>query len=219
MEFDTEIFKEDKKILVPSKEDIAAYATYITCACKMENEIPVIALIYIERLLRKTGILVNKYNWKRFLLICLCVASKVWDDDSLENIHFPKVMSDVSVYMVNKLEQIFLDLFLNYDLVIKGSEYAKYYFILHSLLDDLRNESQLPPKGDKAKTKKERKEWAEFPLKSAIPADKMANLQRNAAKAEVYLKEQYQIKMIKALGDKFQDKAQKDKVKKFDMTF
>lgn len=104
MEFDTEVFREDKKIVVPSQEDIAAYATYITCACKMENEIPVIALIYIERLLRKTGILVNKYNWKRITLMCLCVASKVWDDDSLENIHFPKVMSDVSIHMINKLE-------------------------------------------------------------------------------------------------------------------
>ena len=104
MQFDTEVFDEDKKVIVPSADDISAYATYITVACKMENEIPVIALVYIERLLKKTGVLINKYNWKRFLLVCLCVASKVWDDDSLENIHFPKVMSDVSIHMINKLE-------------------------------------------------------------------------------------------------------------------
>ena len=102
----------------------------MTIASKMENESPIIAMVYIERILFKTGILINKYNWKRFLVICLCVASKVWDDDSLENIHFPKVMSDVSLLMINKLEQIFLDLFLNYDLIVKGSEYAKYYFIV-----------------------------------------------------------------------------------------
>lgn len=104
MEFDDEIYHEDCDVIEPSSEDIAAYCKYVTIASKMENETPIIALIYIERILMKTGILINKYNWKRILVICLCVASKVWDDDSLENIHFPKVMSDVSLLMINKLE-------------------------------------------------------------------------------------------------------------------
>ena len=104
MEFDNEIYHEDIDVIEPSSEDIAAYCKYVTIASKMENETPVIALVYIERILIKTGILINKYNWKRILVICLCVASKVWDDDSLENIHFPKVMSDVSLLMINKLE-------------------------------------------------------------------------------------------------------------------
>lgn len=141
MEYDTEVFREDKKVIVPCQDDITAYATFVVTSCKMENEVPVIALIYIERLLRKTGILLNKFNWKRILLVCMCVASKVWDDDSLENVHFPKVMADVSLLMINKLEQIFLDIFLNYDLVIKGSEYAKYYFLLNSLAAELRDKA------------------------------------------------------------------------------
>lgn len=95
------MFNEDIQLLEPSAEDIAAYCKYVTIASKMENETPIIALVYIERLLKKTGILINKYNWKRFLLTTLCIASKVWDDDSLENVHFPKVMSDVTVNMVN----------------------------------------------------------------------------------------------------------------------
>jgi len=104
MEVETECFDEDLYLYEPSWEDIAAYAKYVTVASKMENETPIIALVYIERILKKTGILVNKYNWKRILLVCLCVASKVWDDDSLENVHFPKVMADVSLLMLNKLE-------------------------------------------------------------------------------------------------------------------
>jgi len=75
--------------LDPSADDIANYCKYVTLSCKMENEIPLIAMVYIERILRKCGLLVNSFNWKRLLLICLCIASKVWDDDSLENIHFP----------------------------------------------------------------------------------------------------------------------------------
>lgn len=132
MDVELDAFEETMQIYDPSHEDIAAYAKYVTIASKMENEAPIIALVYIERILHKTGILVNKYNWKRILLICLCVASKVWDDDSLENVHFPKVMADVNLIMLNKLEKIFLDLFLDYDVVVKGSEYAKYYFILRT---------------------------------------------------------------------------------------
>ena len=70
----------------------------------MENETPIIALIYLERLLRKAQILVNKFNWKRFTLSTMCIASKVWDDDSLENVHFPQVMPEVNVTMINQLE-------------------------------------------------------------------------------------------------------------------
>ena len=141
MDVESSTFDEDMEIYDPSEEDIAAYGKYVTIASKMENEAPIIALVYIERILLKTGILVNKYNWKRILLVCLCVASKVWDDDSLENVHFPKVMADVSLVMLNTLEKTFLDLFLNYDLVVKGSEYAKYYFIMRTLAVDLQNES------------------------------------------------------------------------------
>ena len=104
LEFDSEIHNEDMQILDPSEDDIAAYCKYVTVASKMENETPIIALIYVERLLKKTGILITKWNWKRILLVCLCVASKVWDDDSLENIHFPRVMADVTLLMINKLE-------------------------------------------------------------------------------------------------------------------
>lgn len=141
MDCETGEFDHDMEIYDPTANDVAAYGKYVTIASKMENESPIIALVYIERILQKTGILVNKYNWKRILLVCLCVASKVWDDDSLENVHFPKVMADVTLVMLNKLEKVFLDLFLNYDLVVKGSEYAKYYFIMRTLANDLRNES------------------------------------------------------------------------------
>lgn len=86
---------------MPSENDIYEYCKYVTSSSKMENEIPIICLVYIERLLTKTGLLLNKENWKRLTLISLCIGSKIWDDDSLENVHFPKVMPDVSSKMIN----------------------------------------------------------------------------------------------------------------------
>ena len=135
MTYDEEIFNEDMFVPMPTERYVADYCKYVTISCKMENEIPIVCLVYLEKLLLNTGILLNKYNWRRFTLICLCLASKIWDDDSLENVHFPKVMSDVTNFEINKLEQLFLE-FIDYKLVIKGSEYAKYYFILRNLADD-----------------------------------------------------------------------------------
>ena len=86
----------------------------------MEKEIPLLSLAYIERLLSKVGILMNHWNWRRILLVTLIVGSKVWDDDSLENIHFPKVIHDITLREVNSLEKIFLE-FLDFDLAIKVS--------------------------------------------------------------------------------------------------
>ena len=47
------------------------------------------------------------------LLCCLVLASKIWDDDSLENIHFPKVMPNVTTKEINLIEQAFIE-FLDY---------------------------------------------------------------------------------------------------------
>lgn len=85
MEYDAEILNLDYSVRQPTEAHIVDYCKYVTISCKMENEIPIIALIYVERLLLTTGILLNKYNWQRMLLCCLCLASKIWDDDSLEN--------------------------------------------------------------------------------------------------------------------------------------
>jgi len=142
MQYDTEII--DYKMVIENigEEEIADYCKYVVIACKMENEIPVIALIYLEKLMLSTGILLTRYNWQRIIMICLILASKIWDDDSLENHHFPKVMSDVTVNEINKLEQAFLE-FIDYKLVVKGSEYAKYYFIMRTLAESIIKDDQL----------------------------------------------------------------------------
>jgi len=134
------VFCEDYFVVDPSETEIADYCKYVTISCKMETEIPVVCLIYLEKLLLNTGILLNKYNWRRLTLICLCLASKIWDDDSLENVHFPKVMRDVTNFEINKLEQVFLE-FIDYKLVIKSGQYAKYYFILRTLSNEVNSDN------------------------------------------------------------------------------
>lgn len=125
---ETLTFKNTK----PTEEEIYLYVKYVVLSSKMEKEIPIMALIYIERMINKVGILINHWNWRWIVLITLIEGSKVWDDDTLENKHFPRVMGDVTLREINELEKVFLEL-LGFDLYIKGSEYAKYYFILRTL--------------------------------------------------------------------------------------
>ena len=123
------VLTEEEKDLIYNLqfEDIFNYIKYVAFKSKMEAEIPIISLIYIEKLLRKWGVLVNIYNWRRIVLTTLWIGSKIWDDDSLENVHFPKVMPDVSLKEISQLEKTFLGL-IGYDVIIKGTEYAKCYF-------------------------------------------------------------------------------------------
>lgn len=51
-------------------------------------------------------------------------------------------MPDVSLKLINQLEKSFLE-FVDYDLVVKGSEYAKYYFILRTLADEIKLETPM----------------------------------------------------------------------------
>jgi hypothetical protein len=105
-------FEEDRlqpvPVVAPSLEEIYYYCKYVIISGRMEKEIPILCLVYIERFLTKTGILMNHTNWKRLTLISLILASKIWDDDSLENVHFPQVLPDISLKEISSLEKVFL---------------------------------------------------------------------------------------------------------------
>lgn len=97
-------------------------------------------------------------------------------------------MPDIHLKMINKLEHQILE-FIDYDLVVKGSEYAKYYFILRTLAAELEENNSPYPQYHGLK---KQPEWNEFPLKGPISAEKMIELQRNSAKAEIFLKERHE---------------------------
>lgn len=52
------------ELIPPTFELLYSYARYVVIASKMEKEIPIIALVYLERLLERTGILMNNLNWR-----------------------------------------------------------------------------------------------------------------------------------------------------------
>merc|ERR1712061_401820 len=60
------------------------------------------------------------------------LASKVWDDESFENIEFAQLCPLYTLDEINAFERIFLKV-VGYNMSVKGSEYAKTYFLLRTL--------------------------------------------------------------------------------------
>jgi hypothetical protein len=151
---------------IPSKEVIQNFCKNVIISSKMEKEVPVISLVYIERLLIKSQFGLSRYNWKKILFTALVLASKIWDDESFENENFAKAFNQYKTSDINKMERIFLA-FIDYNLYISSQEYAKYYFVLRSFV---------------SKSKKS------FPLRP-LDLKTIIYLQRNSNKAERALRE------------------------------
>ena len=138
----------------------------------MEKEIPILCLVYLERFFTTTGILMTGRNWRRLTLISLILASKIWDDDSLENQHFPQVLSEITIKEVVGIEAVFLQM-IDFSLNIRGAEYAKYYFILKTLAANFSSSLPMGP----------------------ISIGEMSKLQNNTVKAESELRDKYMMKL------------------------
>lgn len=81
-------------------------------------------------------------------------------------------MSDVTLKEISGLEQIFLRL-IDFDLVIRGAEYAKYYFILKTFAKDFCSVLPMGPLG----------------------VEHMRKLQNNTLKAESDLRDKYKMRL------------------------
>ena len=117
---------------IPDPQSIFEFCANIMILTKMEKEVIIISLIYIERLIFNTGFIINSRNWRKTIFTSLIIASKIWDDDSLENIHYSQVFTHLKIGEINLLERTFLEL-INYKVFVKFSEYIKYYFAIKNL--------------------------------------------------------------------------------------
>ena len=101
------------------------------CA-KFSPECLIIALVYINRLIAFTGLPLQPTNWRPLVLVSLLVAQKVWDDKYLSNLDFAFIYPFFSSQEINVLEKKFLEL-IQYNVAIKSTLYARYYFELRAL--------------------------------------------------------------------------------------
>jgi hypothetical protein len=123
---------------VPAEDNIYNFFSIIFRTAQLESECIIIALIYMERLLKETNdrFVVNHCNWRSVVFICLVVASKVWDDLSMWNSDFGEILPDYNLERLNALELCLLEV-LKYNMKVPPAQYAKYYFIIRSLINEM----------------------------------------------------------------------------------
>jgi hypothetical protein len=140
-----EEFDELRKAMLretPTMENIYEFMKALYDCAKFSPECCIICLVYINRMIGFTNMPLHPTNWRPLVLCSLVISQKVWDDKYLSNADFAFIYPFFKNEEINKLETKFLEI-LQYNVVVKASLYAKYYFELRSLY---KNESEFPMK-------------------------------------------------------------------------
>jgi len=145
---------------VPTLDDITNFYRDVFRRAQMESDCIIMSLIYVERLIKNTdgGLRPRPSNWRSLLFSSMILSSKVWDDLSMWNADFSQTCPagvKFSLQRINELELAVLNA-LDYKVKVPASEYAKYYFLLRSMLiksglggDDMNNMTPLDVEGAK----------------------------------------------------------------------
>ena len=122
-----EVAADSLKREIPTTGQVEYIIRHIFKTGQLSVDCNIIALVYIDRLLA-TGMSITVRNWRPILVIAMILASKVWDDLSMINEDFSTFLP-FSLSELNKWEVKYLNA-LSFNVRVKASEYAKYYFDL-----------------------------------------------------------------------------------------
>ncbi|KAJ3357746.1 hypothetical protein GGF32_000896 [Allomyces javanicus] len=120
----------------PTLDMINTYLLSIFEAALLGSEIAIIMLVYLERMLMNTRLTLFSANWARMTLGALLLASKVWDDQAVWNVDYCNIFPDAQVSDFNELERFYIEA-LHFNVSVKASLYARYYFALHDRFDSI----------------------------------------------------------------------------------
>lgn len=112
------------------KISIFDYLLRIQKYSNIENSSFIIALIYIDRICTKKGIILTKYNIHRILFTAILIAAKYNEDIIYDNLYYSKI-AGVEIKELLVLENTFLnyidfELFISNDIYKQYSEYLNY---------------------------------------------------------------------------------------------
>ena len=122
----------------PTLDEITMFYRDVFGRAQMETDCIIMTIIYVERLIKATDgwLRPRTTNWRSILFSCMVLSSKVWDDLSMWNADFSQTSPagvEFTLRRVNELELEVLSA-LKYKVKVLASEYAKYYFLLRSML-------------------------------------------------------------------------------------
>jgi hypothetical protein len=92
---------------------------------KVEDSTLIIALIYIDRICKKKGIVLSKYNIHRLLFTSILIAIKYNEDIICDNLYYSKI-AGVTKKELQVLEYEFMKI-IDFDLFVSNKIYQTYY--------------------------------------------------------------------------------------------
>jgi hypothetical protein len=95
----------------------------------IEESTMILSLIYIDRICKKKGIVLSKYNIHRLLFIAILIAIKYNEDIIYDNLYYSKI-GGVTKKELLILENEFLKL-IDFNLFVSNKMYQKYYDYLN----------------------------------------------------------------------------------------
>ena len=126
---------------IPEVKVIFTYLDKILKIASFNPESLIMSLVYINRLIKNTGVQLGASNWRLITLMSLLLAQKVWDDIPLTNVDFTIIWDEtvpganstsLNIKAINIMERSYLEL-LQYSMHVTASLYAKFYFELRAL--------------------------------------------------------------------------------------
>jgi len=158
------VFSEEKHPLTedvdlkvpPTQEMVYDFLSAIFNAEQLSAECGVMAMAYVDRLQALTGVSIVTSTWRRISLGCLILASKVWEDQAVWNVDFLNVFPNLTVKDLNALEREVLN-GLQFNVALKASVYAKYYFELRALSERDSQHFPLEPLSKEAQDRLEQR--------------------------------------------------------------
>lgn len=119
---------------VPEVNTIFLFLAVMFNTEQLSAESGIMMLAYIDRIIATSGLTLHWSNWRRVVLSTLLLATKVWEDEEVWNADWQSVFPCITTQDLGVLERKLLNL-LQFNVSLKASEYAKYYFELRSLAE------------------------------------------------------------------------------------
>lgn len=114
---------------IPRVAEIQDFIRGMMVGLRLSNEVCLLSLIFIERLLKKGGVQLLTINWRPIVYTGVLVAAKYWEEYYLCNIDFVETVCMYSIQATKQMESTFLAL-CNYELFVSESLYDRYYKII-----------------------------------------------------------------------------------------
>ncbi|KAG9392114.1 Cyclin PHO80-like [Carpediemonas membranifera] len=109
----------------PSAKEMFQFMYNIAYRIRFRPELGIAALIYIDRLIEKTGIVFGRSTWRRVTFAGMVLAQKGWEDSCYDNKDYARTFKPLTVRTINRIEREFLCA-VGHDLSVSPNAYVKY---------------------------------------------------------------------------------------------